>query len=328
MFVLSRFLKRKMGWRMKKLKLLLLLSCLMLNSAACMGKGADGTKAANEAALLTEGAEETGNAEKGAEETGDEEKGAEETDNEAKGDETEAYRRFLQENYRAGIVSTLLADLTGDGRQELIVVSRNWYDGYGNALKRDDAHALELQKKEREEEERNTNPIRNTVSEYPDCSPYPGMEYVGYDSVVSTEVYALDDSENAVRLYGNDASNTHSGWSWHYLYEEDGRTYLFRYSPWAGQGYAAYGYQIFSLSEDGEEIVLYEGEENCEIRTGDAEWEETWNRMQTFLERIHAYQKAGIPLVEIGNDYFDTEYGHDDGREYNYVIDCDMLGIR
>lgn len=246
MLVLGRFLigKYEMEKLMKQLLLLLLGLCFLLCGAGCAGADAAMPDLMDESRTASE---------------------------EEKNDDLAAYRTFVQENYQRSAVSTLLADLTGDGVQDLIVV-------------------------------------RN-------------------DSLISVEVYTLNEANDMMCLYQESIADTHAGWRWLYLYEENGKKYLFRYSPWAGQGYADYQYQIFSFSQEGEETVRYEGEKDCRIMPEDEKWKETWDDMQLFLEQIHAYQKASIPLVEIGNDYFDTEYGCMDGREYHYVIESDELGI-
>lgn len=50
--------------------------------------------------------------------------------------------------------------------------------------------------------------------------------------------------------------------------------------------------------------------------------------MGRFLDQVTAYQQASIPLVKIGEDYFDTEENPGAIRKYDTVIDRDELGIR
>lgn len=189
-------------------------------------------------------------------------------------DDTEKYRTFVKKNHTSGIISTLLADLTGDGRKELIAID-DWNDG----------------------------------------------EYI------SMAVYGIRNDGLVVNLYEDEACDTHPGWRWLYLYEKDGKNYLFRYCPVMYQGVGTYSYEIFSLTGEGEEVLLYSGEKACDISREEAS-EELWNEMGEFLEEVHAYQEASIPLVEIGEDYFDAEYGSFEGRKYHDVTDCDELGIR
>lgn len=237
-------------------------------------------------------------------------------------DDTEIYRAFVEKSYPYGITSTLLEDLTGDGRQELIVVNNH----VGGMLSEDTDEARALRQREKEEAQRNTYRIRNTAAEYPKGPAYAGMDYVGGESVVSIAVYGIKDDRVAM-LYEAEAANTHAGWNWLYLYREGGKTYLFRYLPVMYQGMGTYAYDIFSLTEAGEEVRLSSGEEDVDMAGGGASGE-LQERMTAFLEQVHTYQKSSIPLVELGEDYFDTEKGSDAVRVYNYVIDHDELGIR
>lgn len=188
-------------------------------------------------------------------------------------DDREIYRAFVEKNYPSGPASTLLRELTGDDRQELIVING------------------------RSQEQ------------------------------VSMAVYTIKDDGTVVTLYEDTASDTHAGWNWLYLYEENGRTYLFRYLPILYQGWGTYSYDIFSLTGEGEEIPLYSGAEDFDMTGGEAS-EEQQERMGNFLEQVRSYQESSIPLVEIGEDYFDTKEEPGVIQKYNYVIDHDELGIR
>lgn len=238
-------------------------------------------------------------------------------------DDVEIYRAFVEKNFPYGITSTLLSDLTGDGRQELIVINNH----IGGFLPEDTEEARVLREEEKEETARDTRPVRNTATEYPESPAYGSLDYMGIASGVSMSVYGIKDDKTVVSLYEDEASSSHAGWNWLYLYEEDGKNYLFRYLPVMYQGMGSYTFDIFSLTEGGEEVPLYSGEEPVNIAGGEVS-EEFLTRIAAFLEQVHAYQKVSIPLVEIGEDYFNVEYGTDDVRRYNYVIDYDELGIR
>lgn len=59
-------------------------------------------------------------------------------------------------------------------------------------------------------------------------------------------------------LWTQDAALSHVGWVSIFACEIGGQDYLLRYLPWAGQGYYAYDYQLFSLDSAGEELTLLE----------------------------------------------------------------------
>lgn len=189
-------------------------------------------------------------------------------------DDAEKYRAFVKKNHTAGIANTLLADLTGDEREELIVLDNQESGKY-----------------------------------------------------IPVAVYGIRDDGQVVRLYEDAAYDAHPGWRWLYLYEEDGKNYLFRYSPVMYQGIGTYSYEIFSLTGEGGEVLLASEEKAYDISRGEVS-EELWDEMGKFLEPVHAYQNASIPLVEIGEDYVDAAYGSFEARKYNYVIDRDELGLR
>lgn len=188
-------------------------------------------------------------------------------------DDRETYRAFVEKNYPSGPTSTLLRELTGDDRQELIVING------------------------RTQEQ------------------------------VSMAVYTIKDDGTVATLYEDTASDSHAGWNWLYLYEEDGKSYLFRYLPIMYQGLGTYSYDIFSLTGEGEEIPLYSGEEDFDMTGGETS-EEQRERMGNFLEQVRFYQESAVPLVEIGEDYFETKEGFGKIQKYDYVIDSDELGIR
>lgn len=189
-------------------------------------------------------------------------------------DDMEKYRAFVKKNDMQGITGTLLADLTGDGREELIVISSQADGGY-----------------------------------------------------IPIAVYGIEKNGLVVTLYEDAASDSHAGWRWLYLYEEKGKNYLFRYAPVMYQGMGTWSWEIFSLTEDGEEVLLDSAEKEVDLTGGEAT-EELWEQMGAFLKQVHACQEKSIPLVEIGEDYFDAEYGPCEVRTYHYVMACDELEIR
>lgn len=240
-----------------------------------------------------------------------------------------AYREFMKKNYTTGRNSTLLADLTGDGREELIVVSSEVWDENGKPLNEASEQAKEMRKLDEEAGRSAWPQIFNTVSKYPQSSPYPSMVYTNLNSQIEIRVYTREEGSGRIScLYESDACSPHPGWNWLYLYEEDGRDYLMKYTPSMWQGYGGYDYKIFSLQEDGQEQILRAEEEIYgRIDVEGEEREQQWDRMERFLNQVEQYRSKSIPLVEIGNDHFDVRSDWFEGRDFNYAISCDELGM-
>lgn len=59
-------------------------------------------------------------------------------------------------------------------------------------------------------------------------------------------------------LWMQEASLAHVGWTSIFACKVDGQDYLMRYMPGMWQGFATYDYQLFSLSEAGEEVLFRE----------------------------------------------------------------------
>lgn len=241
----------------------------------------------------------------------------------------DAYREFMGNDYTTGRNSTLLADLTGDGREELIVVSSQVWDEDGNPLRETSEQARDIRKADEEAGRDSQRTIFNTVTEYPQASPCPSMGYIGYHGQIEIRVYTRAKGTGGIScLYESTAGSPHSGWNWLYLYEEEGRDYLMQYTPSMWQGYGAYGFKIFSLQEDGREKILRAEEENYgTVNVEGEEKEQLWDRMEQFINQVDQYRSKSIPLVEIGSDYFDVGPDGVGGREFNYAISCDELDM-
>ena len=53
-------------------------------------------------------------------------------------------------------------------------------------------------------------------------------------------------------------STAHVGWGSLFACQVDGQDYLLSYTPYMGQGWLFFQYQLFSLTEDGEPVMLAE----------------------------------------------------------------------
>ena len=70
--------------------------------------------------------------------------------------------------------------------------------------------------------------------------------------------YLLVMDEGGSILWIDQAATTHAGQNGLYLYEEDGQPYLLRWVPYGSSGWSSLSYQLFSLTEDGQEVILRE----------------------------------------------------------------------
>ena len=85
-------------------------------------------------------------------------------------------------------------------------------------------------------------------------------------------------------------STAHVGWGSLFTCQVDGQDYLLSYTPYMGQGWLFFQYQLFSLTEDGEPVVL--AEESLNYNCNDnAEPKDRMDptAMAAFLERVHSY---------------------------------------
>ena len=74
--------------------------------------------------------------------------------------------------------------------------------------------------------------------------------------------------EDGTLLWKRDAAESHVGWTSIFAIEIDGHDYLLRYDPGMWQGVAYYQYQIFSLNEAGEEVLLKENGVEFDVNFG------------------------------------------------------------
>ena len=129
-------------------------------------------------------------------------------------------------------------------------------------------------------------------------------------------------------------STAHVGWGSLFACQVDGQDYLLSYTPYMGQGWLFFQYQLFSLTEDGEPVVL--AEESLSYDCNDnAEPKDRMDpaAMAAFLQRVHGYlenatlflsteggawHKPGSSGAEFWDDYavfWNEDYGlYDESR--------------
>lgn len=117
-------------------------------------------------------------------------------------------------------------------------------------------------------------------------------------------------------LWTQDAALAHVGWVSIFACEIGGRDYLLRYSPWMGQGYATYEYQIFSLDADRQETLFREGSANFDENFG-SDFHESFDpaAIAAFLEEVHGYLDNSTLLMTTEGGEFRSGGSGADFRE-------------
>jgi len=102
--------------------------------------------------------------------------------------------------------------------------------------------------------------------------------------------YEVQVYEKGQQLWRQDAHWSHMGWTSIFALEIGGQDYLLRYNPYMGQGVATYHYQIFSLSEEGEEVLFLENSVDFDINFGSPHHDSfDPATIAAFLEEVHGY---------------------------------------
>ena len=98
----------------------------------------------------------------------------------------------------------------------------------------------------------------------------------------------------------------HVGWMSIFALEIDGQDYLLRYTPQMVTGCAYYAYQIFSLDEAGEEVLLKENSVEFDVNFGSDSLHHSFDpaAIAAFLEEVHGYLDDSTLLLSTeGGDF-------------------------
>ena len=115
-------------------------------------------------------------------------------------------------------------------------------------------------------------------------------------------VFTRDRSGEIRTVYERQIDQSHAGWGWLYLYEENGKSYLMEYDPVLYEGPSRYAFSVFYFSEEGERIRL----------AGDA-LEFEWNgetgkgledQIKAFHQKAFAYMEHSQVIAAVGEEYF------------------------
>lgn len=184
---------------------------------------------------------------------------------------------YFYENYQEDNTSVVLADLTGDGLDEMIVLSMHSTSDT----------ELNLRK-----------PV--TAEQF----AYGGLTICGVKE--GSEVFPYESL--------GDVASAHVGWGYLYLVPRpDGDGFaLLKFSPYIGQGLAGYNYAVYG-SEYDEWLWLDGGEayfslDPVEAMGPDIGDDATVEEVQAFLDRAQAYRDSGVPLLCFYSDGAKNEF--------------------
>ena len=191
------------------------------------------------------------------------------------------YQNFTEDN-----ASVVLADLTGDGLEEMLVLTMHTTS---------DTEAN----------------LRQSVSAEEFAYSEPAVFGVRDGAVVPApdEMFSVGSS--------------HVGWGYVYLVpRSDGNGFaLLDFRPYLGQGMASYTYGVFGLEEADDELLLLDWDEcyfsvdPVESMDPDGGDDATLEEGQAFLDRVQAYRDSGAALLVYNVSYG----GSTGGPEFSYL---------
>ena len=106
-------------------------------------------------------------------------------------------------------------------------------------------------------------------------------------------------------LWTDTAATSHAGWNNLFALKIDGKDYLMRYQPSMWQGVADYHYWIFSLNENGDELILQENHVEFDDNFQSA-YHQGFDSaaIAAFLEEVHGYLDESTLLLSTESGSF------------------------
>jgi len=145
---------------------------------------------------------------------------------------------------------------------------------------------------------------------------YADLTHDGIDEKITVDISKIEETQEAILKILDDEGNiilkepaglAHAGWNSVYLCTIDDKDFLLRYNPYMIQGWGTYNYRLFSIDEQGTEIIADEDEIRFNI-TGQVE-EFDIEKMASFHDRINEYLDKSVLLLstEQGDNAYSTE---------------------
>ena len=108
-------------------------------------------------------------------------------------------------------------------------------------------------------------------------------------SVSGSGDYRLSIMEEGTEIWRDYAGTSHAGWNSIFAVKVDGEDYLLRYVPDIGTGIGWYMYELFSLDENGEEVLLKRNEVEFDLNFGGAHQSFDPAAIAAFLEEVRSF---------------------------------------
>ena len=116
-------------------------------------------------------------------------------------------------------------------------------------------------------------------------------------SVAGTGDYRVSLIEEGLELWRDYAGTTHAAWNTIFAVKVDGEDYLLRYVPEIGTGIGWYMYELFSLDENGEEVLLKRNEVEFDLNFGGAHRSFDPAAIAAFLGEVHSFLNEESELL-------------------------------
>ncbi len=112
-----------------------------------------------------------------------------------------------------------------------------------------------------------------------------------------TDVYSLSLQEDGQEIWCDRAGTSHVGWNTIFAVSHNGLDYLLRYNPSISTGCAFYCYELFSLDENGDEVLLNRNEIEFDVNFGGTHQSFDPKQIADFLEEVHTLLKDSWLLL-------------------------------
>lgn len=119
----------------------------------------------------------------------------------------------------------------------------------------------------------------------------------GPDAISGSGDYRLSIMEDGAEIWRDYAGTTHAAWNSIFAVKADGEDYLLRYVPDIGTGIGWYMYELFSLDENGEEVLLKSNEVEFDLNFGGAHQSFDPATIAAFLEDVHSMLNGESELL-------------------------------
>lgn len=116
-------------------------------------------------------------------------------------------------------------------------------------------------------------------------------------SVAGAGNYRVSIIEEGSEIWRDYAGTTHAAWNSIFAVKVDGEDYLLRYVPEIGTGIGWYMYELFSLDENGEEVLLKRNEVEFDLNFGGAHQSFDPTVIAAFLQEVHSFLNEESELL-------------------------------